>query len=567
VRRAAKTSIILGIALLALGLPFLFEDGVDEVAVRTWIVDAGSDIALPEIADDELAVPLLSERASFGVAFSGGGTRSATASLGQLRALHQLGWLQRARYISSNSGGSWATVPYTWLPSSISDEQFLGAYISPEDLNDANLSPSVVDDLALSTAIHNAGTVDEFLEVGRGDEAYSDIVASIFLEPFGLHDNEKFFTFHRAALDAALANNPRLTVDDFQLVEHDDRPYPIVTSVMIGQQLSDDPEEYFPIDMTPLYTGIRGRFELKKDDQTVVVGGGYIESFGYDSYEPHGNTGNGRSLVRLTGLLERGDKPYGDRYRFTLSDVIGATSAAPLATLSRSSVPNFLFPEFRHWSVDQAAIARSRESVRRKADEFQHGDGADMDNLALTPLLVRKTENILVFINTQDAFQRPPSGCKDISEEHLTDDVISYFRTSGVLIHNIVFPNASAELETLCEAFSARKEAGEPLVYCQGYDVLENKRHGISPYRTSICWAHLDRTDRWMEKLDHAGGDLVRQLYANEGTFGNFPHYLTFAEQGVSLIDLNRERVIALSNLTAWTVLESADYIAENLAL
>jgi hypothetical protein len=565
VRRAAKTGVVLGIVLLALGLPFLFEDGVDEVAVRTWIVAAESDIAPPEIADDELAVPGLSERASFGIAFSGGGTRSASASLGQLRALHQLGWLQRARYVSSNSGGSWATVPYTWLPSNISDEQFLGAYIAPDKLSDDNLRPSVVDKLSFSTAIHNAGTVDELLEMGRGDEAYSDIVGSIFLEPFGLHDNEKFFTFHRAALDAALANNPRLTIDDFQLVEHEDRPYPIITSVMIGQQLSEDPEEYFPIDMTPLYTGIRGRFELQKDDQTVIVGGGYIESCGYDSYEPHGNTGNGRSLVRLTGLLGRGDKPYGDRNRFTLSDVIGATSAAPLATLSRSSVPNFLFPEFRHWSADQAAIAQSDKSVRREADEFQHGDGADMDNLALTPLLVRKTENILVFINTQDAFQRPPSGCKDISEEHLTDDVISYFRTTGVLIHNVVFPNASAELDTLCEAFSARKEAGEPLVFCQVYDVLENKRHGISPYRTSICWVHLDRTDRWMEKLDRTAGDLVRQLYANEGTFDNFPHYLTFAEQGVSLIDLNRERVIALSNLAAWTVLESADYIAENL--
>ena len=566
-RRAAKTSIVLGIALLALGLPFLFEDGVDEVAVRTWVIDADSGDALPEITDHELAVPGLDERASFGIAFSGGGTRSASATLGQLRALHQLGWLQRARYISSNSGGSWVTVPYTWLPSSISDERFLGTYIVPGDLGDDNLRPSVVDELSLGTAIHNAGTVDQLLEVGRGDEAWSDIVASIFLEPFGLHDNEKFFTFHQAALDAALASNPRLTVDDFQLVEHDDRPYPIVTSVMIGQQLTEDPDEYFPIDMTPLYTGIRGRFEFQKDDQAIVVGGGYVESFGYDSYEPHGSTGNGRSLVRLTGLIERGDKPYGDRYRFTLSDVIGATSAAPLATLSRSSVPNFLFPEFRHWSVDQASIAQSDESVRREADEFQHGDGADMDNLALTPLLVRKTENILAFINTQDAFQRPPNGCKDISEEHLTDDVISYFRPTGVLIHNIVFPNAGAELETLCEAFSVRKEAGEPLVYCQVYDVLENRRHGISPYRTSICWAHLDRTDRWMEKLDRDAGDLVRQLYANEGTFDNFPHYHTFAEQGASLIDLNRERVIALSNLTAWTVLESADYIAENLAL
>ena len=70
-----------------------------------------------------------------------------------------------------------------------------------------------------------------------------------------------------------------------------------------------------------------------------------------------------------------------------------------------------------------------------------------------------------------------------------------------------------------------------------------------------------------METLDRTAGDLVGQLYANEGTFDNFPHYHTFAEQGVSLIDLNRERVIALSNLTAWTVLESADYIAENLTL
>ena len=31
------------------------------------------------------------------------------------------------------------------------------------------------------------------------------------------------------------------------------------------------------------------------------------------------------------------------------------------------------------------------------------------------------------------------------------------------------------------------------------------------------------------------------------------------------MIDLNRERVVALSNLAAWTVRESADYIATSL--
>ena len=563
-KRSTKPVHILVVVLILAGLAYVAQSRVDKVAVRTWLLDTNS--GAPELVDDALAVPWLQDRASFGIAFSGGGTRSASASLGELRALHELGWLRRARYIASNSGGSWMTVPYTYLPLAIDEEKFLGDYIPPGKFDDQNLSPSTTDPLALGTAIHNAGTIGELLEIGRGDEAYSDIVASIFLRPFGLHDNEKFFTFHRGALEQTLAANPSLGTNDFQVVERDDRPYLIVTSVMIGQQLSEDPEEYFPVEMTPLYTGIRGRFEFEKDDETVVVGCGYVESFGYDSYEPQGDAIDGRWSVRLTGLASRGDKPVGDRYRFTLSDVIGASSAAPLATLSRSSVPNFLFPEFRHWSVDREYIDQSADSVRQIADEFQHGDGADMDNLSLTPLLARKTENILVFVNSAHAFRKPSSGCGDMDEEHITDDVISYFRKTGVLIHNIVFDGGGAGLEKICEEFAARQEAGEPLVYCQAYDVIENERHRIEPYRTSICWVYLDRADRWIKKLDRTAGDLVRQLHDGEGSFDNFPHYLTFAEQGVSLIDLNRERVIALSNLAAWMVRESAGYIADSLA-
>ena len=563
--RTTKLTVTLAAVLLLFGLVHVSRSNVETVAVRTWVTDTVSGARLPEIADAELAVPWLKDRASFGIAFSGGGTRSASASLGQLRALHDLGWLGKARYISANSGGSWAAVPFTYLPLAIDDQRFLGDYILPEALDDHNLRPSTVDPLAFGTAIHNASTIDEIFEIGRGDEAYSDIVASVFLQPFGLHDNEKFFTFHEGALKSILAANPALSVDNFQFVEKNDRPYLIVTGVMIGQQMSDDPEEYFPIEMTPLYTGIRGQFKLEKDGQAVIVGGGYVESFGYDSYEPQNDIVDGRWRVRLTGLLSRGDKPIGDRYRFTLSDVIGVSSAAPLATFSRHSVPNFLFPEFRHWPVNRDVINQSDKSVRRAADEFQHGDGADMDNLALTPLLVRKTENIIAFINTADAFRKPPSGCENISEEHITDDVISFFRKSGVLQHNIVFADGDAGLVKMCEEFAARQTAGEPLVYCQSYDVVENARHRIDPYRTSICWVYLDRTNNWIEQVDQTAGDLVRQLSNNEGSFDNFPHYSTFAEQGISLIDLNRERVVALSNLAAWVVKEQAEYISNSL--
>jgi hypothetical protein len=69
----------------------------------------------------------------------------------------------------------------------------------------------------------------------------------------------------------------------------------------------------------------------------------------------------------------------------------------------------------------------------------------------------------------------------------------------------------------------------------------------------------------WIEDLDPTAGNLVRELHDGEGSFDTFPHYSTFAEQGIFMIDLNRERVVALSNLAAWTVRESADYIATGL--
>ena len=61
------------------------------------------DFVFPETTPE-----LLSRTNNCGICFSGGGTRSMAATMGQLRALHKLGLLAKARYISSVSGGSWA---------------------------------------------------------------------------------------------------------------------------------------------------------------------------------------------------------------------------------------------------------------------------------------------------------------------------------------------------------------------------------------------------------------------------------------------------------------------------
>src|SRR6185503_4325489 len=90
-----------------------------EVSPTFWNSTSG-DASLPEskLLDDL-------KKADVGVAFSGGGTRSASATIGQLRALARNGWLARVRYVTAVSGGSWAAVPFTYYAGSLTD--LLGA--------------------------------------------------------------------------------------------------------------------------------------------------------------------------------------------------------------------------------------------------------------------------------------------------------------------------------------------------------------------------------------------------------------------------------------------------------
>jgi len=531
---------------------------------RYWGELGQPDAFPPELTDEVLRVPWLLERPSFGVAFSGGGTRSATATLGQLRALHDLGWIAQARYFSANSGSTWTLVPYIYLPERISDRRFLGPLVPPARIDRSTLAPTAPDPKAMSTALHESRVGRRIGSLIKGDEAYADIVGSIFLKPFDLHEVKKVFTFHRAALDAALRGNPKLRESDFIGLEKEDRPYPILTGTMLARQLTKDPQDYFPVEMTPLYSGIRRRYCFEKDGEIVVVGGGYVESFGYDSYEPEEQAVGGRYSVRIRGHLSRGDNPLSKRYRFALSDTIGISSAAPLATLSGNFVPNLIFPELREWPVDRGAISRTGGTARVQADEYQHADGGDLDNLAVMPLLARGVENILVFVNTSHPFEEPATGCAAGNRDFLVDDVISLFTKIDQLIHNQVIADREQGLLELCDSLARKKAAGEPLVHCQTYNILSNPRYGVEPYSANICFAYLDRTQRWIDLVPKTD-ELNRALHDRQSPFDNFPHYRTFLERGALLIDFDRERVHALSNLTAWSLRESAEIVRQAL--
>lgn len=76
------------------------------VEVRYWKGDTASgSLKFPEIADDEdYCIPALKHKANFAICLSGGGMRAAVSSLGWMRMLFKLGYLEKAKYVCCTSG-------------------------------------------------------------------------------------------------------------------------------------------------------------------------------------------------------------------------------------------------------------------------------------------------------------------------------------------------------------------------------------------------------------------------------------------------------------------------------
>jgi hypothetical protein len=237
-----------------------------------------------------------------GVAFSGGGTRSASATIGQLRALDRNGWLPRVRYVTAVSGGSWAAVPFTYYPGTIRDL-----------LGDGPLDPATIETVPaglLATRVVNSGLghvgiqeVPSFLpdavagidlvqarsilikarsairkirksevtEPDRQNKTYAHLLGQIFLDKLVPDGNRSLYAWDRqTAIEMSQASGR--PAGEF-IVPPAGRPFLIVEGTLVKQNGADYPR-LIPVEYTPLYTGVRQRFGL--------IGGTYLWPWAYD---------------------------------------------------------------------------------------------------------------------------------------------------------------------------------------------------------------------------------------------------------------------------------------------
>ena len=497
--------------------------------------------------------------ADLGVTFSGGGTRAATASVGQLRALARNGWLQRVRYIGAVSGGSWTTVPFTFSTRSIDD--LLGPPEDPKTLTLAGvkekpkslLLQSVVKSRLAAAGLREGVEIlarerysdltffnvqvgslfNRFFGTRSGrDQTFADMLGRLFINPAVEKSTNRFYTWNDATAQEFAAANRSFAPSDFvQAVP--DRPFLIVGGTVIYSHEAYDYPKLIPIEYTPLYTGVRQQFGGR-------LGGAYVWPLAYDAEagEPAGD-----GMLRVVGR--------GESRRFTLSDLVATSGAAPLLALylgrpsPRLREGAGFFPTANH-------VAIRGDRVMPAVTGLSHGDGGFTDNLGLMPLLARQVRNIIVFVNADSPFD------STVQLESLFFS-IEKRESAGDRSMNVVF--APARWDELRQGLRADVADGAAAVYCgRGWEVKPNETYNVQGYSgLNICFVYNHASKDWEESLTDP---KLSHEVKNSRRLRRFPWFRTFEENLPNVIRLNEVQTNLLANLAEWSVVSSAAEIA-----
>ena len=211
-----------------------------------------------------------------GICFSGGGTRAMTCAIGQMKGLDSIGIWPYIGYISSVSGGSWASSIFTYYQTGgdgpQNDVELLGHAHAPGDLNLDSLKTisekfmghAVTRDFLgrLLLRLAEDDLTDGILE--NPDMVWIDAVGETYLKPFGLFDNgKKYFSLNDSSVNAIVnRSGTNLKAEEFITV-HDQpedapRPYLVMNSAILmpSKQIElQTPEPMAVFNYSPLGVG------------------------------------------------------------------------------------------------------------------------------------------------------------------------------------------------------------------------------------------------------------------------------------------------------------------------
>lgn len=241
-----------------------------------------------------------SSKANLGFCFSGGGSRALTCAWGQMLGMDTLNLMDKPRYISSVSGGTWASSIYTFLPETYTDKDLLGTYVAPKNLslddeqgtfNINTLSDHSFGNVPAGTNIDDLLTAaGAFIATNGLDNhqwLWANIIGKLVLEHYDLRAegetswmSTKSFSLSQ---EYATANFPQKkpSSDNFFFVRPG-RPFIIMNDNIMQKVTSTDGKVknivQLPNQLTPVSGGVKGQ-----TPNGQIIGGGQVESYAYAS--------------------------------------------------------------------------------------------------------------------------------------------------------------------------------------------------------------------------------------------------------------------------------------------
>ncbi len=523
--------------------------------INTYVFNGAGDTSLLAAADPPV-------NKGTGIALSGGGSRALSCALGQLRGLQALGVLSQVKFISAVSGGAWASSLYTFLPGSITDDDFLGtAVLNPGDLtwDDYGNIATALDRFTTNNMGHVPTRVGitEFLEkaialTAEGvpeDELWIRAVGELIFTPYGLYDkhNPKYFSYsERWVKEMIQRYNPSLTPDRFYL-PRPGRPYLIVNFNIIPQY---GKYPLIPMESTPMVTGVLHQYPNAGQDNRDI-GGGYIDSFGFDS-SYHEAINDTRVKV---------DVPPSVYSVHTMAGLSSAAFAEELQTKHLPPVIKDIIPRKNYWPV---------MNLNTSSYNYHYADGGNLENTGVVGLLRRGLTNIIAFLNDATKlemdldnnevivapelpplFGYQPKTKKDgkwLPYEKFTAPLQD--SSYAVMQHLKVF-NYDDFWPMVNGLWGGFESNGTAMYLQEGLEVVDQPQMGVKGYTTNkILWMYNNKVNEWHDALNtevKAGMDLDPIAYAD------FPHYNT-----VTQLHLSTRQVNLLAHLSCWNVISES---------
>jgi len=459
-------------------------------------------------------------------------------------------------------------------------DELLGKPTRPQELTLAELrkDPAKLGAVALTKVLGNLfyRTFSSRSKINI-HQLWIETYAEAMLKPFGLGNVSQYMAADEESVERIIARNPHLRREDF-LVQLPTRPQAFVMGgTLLGPPgFSPNEDSAVSLQISPDFTGSPfyandGPVHYKGShgqEMTMLVGGGFVESFAFGSSSPSSpkSQEGGRSVK-----LEAPARP------FSLADAVGISSAAFAAVMVQASTAvtmagwftgidaRNLLPIRDVWPVTSEKFPEQATALK-----FELGDGAESDNTGLMACLQRGVAKVAVFLNSNRRLDESFDFCRGHLEDlkgKVSNDLVDKFgfAIEGVgdyLAKNQVF--SKSELPPLLCDLQRLRKSGKPLVVSRELEVLKNEKWGIlGGWKVSVVFTYLGQSSLFNRQLPTE--TLQEMGRGSSGSFAHFPHFKTTFQNSGRFTSYTAEQVNLLAALSEFAVRQNGELFADLL--